>query len=98
MARAANMATSSGPLSPERLKSFIERIEKLEEERAAIDGDIRDVYGEAKGIGYDEDAMRLVVALRRMEAAHRRNATRCSKPIGMAKACSSCTGKPSGTP
>ena len=42
--------TKAGPISADRLKSFVERIEKLEEERKAIGGDIRDVYSEAKGV------------------------------------------------
>ena len=61
----------AGPISADRLKSFIERIEKLEEERSAIGADIREVYGEAKGVGYDVKTMRKVVALRKMDAADR---------------------------
>ena len=60
---------SSSSLSP--LKSFVERIEKLEEERKAIGGDIRDVYSEAKGSGFDVKTMRNVVRLRKMDAAER---------------------------
>jgi len=55
----------------ERLKSFIERIEKLEEERASLGADIREVYSEAKGSGFDIKIMRKVVALRKMEPAER---------------------------
>jgi uncharacterized protein (UPF0335 family) len=55
----------------ERLKSFIERIEKLEEERKAISGDIRDVYSEAKGGGFDVKTMRKVIGLRKLDAADR---------------------------
>jgi uncharacterized protein (UPF0335 family) len=61
----------AGPISAERLKSFVERIEKLEEERHAIGSDIRDVYSEAKGVGYDVKTMRKVVGLRKMDAADR---------------------------
>lgn len=61
----------TGPISAERLKSYVERVEKLEEERKAIGGDIRDVYSEAKGVGYDVKTMRKIVALRRMDAADR---------------------------
>ena len=50
---AVSKKTKAGPISADRLKSFVERIEKLEEERKAIGGDIRDVYSEAKGVGYD---------------------------------------------
>ena len=63
--------TKAGPISADRLKSFVERIEKLEEERKAIGGDIRDVYSEAKGVGYDVKTMRKVVSLRRVDAAQR---------------------------
>jgi uncharacterized protein (UPF0335 family) len=61
----------AGPISADRLKSFIERIEKLEEERKAIGGDIRDIYSEAKGVGYDVKTMRKVVQLRKMDEADR---------------------------
>ncbi len=59
----------AGPVSADRLKSFIERIEKLEEERKALGGDIKDVYSEAKGVGYDVATMRAIVALRAKDAA-----------------------------
>jgi uncharacterized protein (UPF0335 family) len=62
---------NSGPVRADRLKSFVERIEKLEEERKAIGGDIRDVYAELKGVGYDVKTTRKVVALRQMDAAAR---------------------------
>ena len=55
----------------DHLKAFVERIEKLEEERKAIGGDIRDVYSEAKGVGYDIKTMRRIVSLRGMDAADR---------------------------
>jgi uncharacterized protein (UPF0335 family) len=63
--------TKAGPISADRLKSFVERIEKLEEERKAIGGDIKDVYSEAKGVGYDVKTMRKIVSLRAMDAADR---------------------------
>lgn len=63
--------TKVGPISADRLKSFVERIEKLAEEKDAISGDIRDVYSEAKGVGYDVTALRAVVALRKKDAADR---------------------------
>jgi len=61
----------AGPISADRLKSFVERIEKLEEERKAIAGDIKDVYSEAKGVGYDVKTMRWMVQERRLDAADR---------------------------
>jgi len=60
-----------GPVAAERLKSFVERIEKLEEEKKAISGDIKDVYSEAKGVGFDGKAMKRIVSLRQMDAAER---------------------------
>lgn len=60
-----------GVIAADRLKAFIERIEKLEEERKAIGGDIRDVYSEAKGGGFDVKTMRKLVSLRKMDAADR---------------------------
>ena len=68
---AVSKKTKAGPISADRLKSFVERIEKLEEERKAIGGDIKDVYSEAKGVGYDVGTMRKVVRLRGMDAADR---------------------------
>lgn len=62
---------AAGPISADRLKSFVERIEKLEEERKAIGGDIRDVYSEAKAVGYHTKTMRKIVQLRAMDAADR---------------------------
>jgi|GEM_PF-956707 len=61
----------AGPISADRLKSFVERIEKLSEERDAIGSDIREVYAEAKGVGYDVKTMRKVVAERKIDSADR---------------------------
>jgi uncharacterized protein (UPF0335 family) len=55
----------------EHLKSFIERIERLEEEKAALAADIREVYSEAKGQGFDTKIMRQVVRLRKLDRADR---------------------------
>ena len=66
--------TKAGPVNADRLKSFIERIEKLEEERKAIGGDVKDVYSEAKGVGYDVATMRKIVALRAKDPADRAEA------------------------
>lgn len=54
-----------------RLKSFVERIERLEGERKATSDDIRDVYAEAKGNGYDVKALRTIVRLRKQDADER---------------------------
>ena len=53
----------------EHLKSFIERIERLEEEKAALTADIREVYSEAKGQGFDTKIMRQVVRMRKLDKA-----------------------------
>jgi uncharacterized protein (UPF0335 family) len=55
----------------EELKAFIERIERLEEEKAALAGDLRDVYSEAKSNGFDTKIMRKIVSLRRKDHAER---------------------------
>lgn len=52
----------------DQLKSFLERVERLEEEKKGIATDIKDVYGEAKAHGYDTKAMRRIVAIRKMDA------------------------------
>lgn len=57
----------SDAVAAEQLRLFIERIERLEEEKKGIADDIRDVYGEAKANGYDVKTMRAIVRLRKME-------------------------------
>lgn len=52
----------------ERLKSYIERIERLNEEKQAIAEDIKEVFAEAKGMGFDVKAMREVIKLRKMDS------------------------------
>lgn len=54
-----------------QLKSLIERVERLEEEKGALTADIREVYSEAKGHGFDTKIMRQVVRLRRLETSER---------------------------
>lgn len=54
-----------------QLKALVERIERLEEEKASIAGDIREVYAEAKANGFDTKILRKVIALRKKEAAAR---------------------------
>ena len=53
----------------EQLKSFIDRIERLEEERTALSADIREVFSEAKGTGFDTKIMRQIIRLRKMDKA-----------------------------
>jgi uncharacterized protein (UPF0335 family) len=56
-----------GGIAGEQLKSFIERIERLEEEKRALSADIKDVYTEAKGSGFDTNIMRQIIRIRRMD-------------------------------
>lgn len=56
----------------DQLKAFIERIERLEEEKKATSDDIRDVYAEAKGNGFDVKALRTIVRLRKLDTDERR--------------------------
>ncbi len=63
--------TDGGGIAAQRLRSFIERIERLEEEKAALTADIREVYAEAKGDGFDVKTMRQIVRLRKMESSDR---------------------------
>ena len=56
-----------GGIARERLKSFVERIENLEEEKSALTADIREIYSEAKGIGLDIKTLRQIVRLRKLD-------------------------------
>ncbi len=56
-----------GGIAGERLRSFIERIERLEEEKRTLAADIKEVYAEAKGNGFDARIMRQLIRLRRMD-------------------------------
>ncbi len=79
----------AGGVSGQRLKSFIERIERLEEEKAAIAEDVRDVYGEAKATGFDPKIMRKIVSRRKKSLEARREEDELvslySAAIGMAE-------------
>ena len=61
-----------GGESADRLRSFVDRIERLEDEKAALAADTREVYSEAKGVGFDIRALRQIVRLRKMDQAERR--------------------------
>lgn len=65
---------SEGSVAADQLRLFIERVERLEEEKKGISDDIRDVYGEAKANGFEPKTMRQIVRLRRMETHHRQEA------------------------
>jgi uncharacterized protein (UPF0335 family) len=60
-----------GGVSADRLRQYIERIERLEEERAGISDDIKDVYSEAKSAGFETKVMRQVIKLRKMDGQKR---------------------------
>lgn len=57
----------SDNVAAEQLRQYIERIERLEEEKDGMSADIRDVYLEAKGVGFDPKTMKQVIRLRKME-------------------------------
>ncbi|MBR1648305.1 MAG: DUF2312 domain-containing protein [Alphaproteobacteria bacterium] len=63
--------TEIGGIDDNRLRSLIERIERLEEEKKALSGDIRDIYAEAKSAGFDVKIMRAIIKLRKMNASDR---------------------------
>jgi uncharacterized protein (UPF0335 family) len=63
--------TGSGTAASRQLKSFVERIEHLEEEKKGIADDIRDVFAEAKGQGFDTKIMRQVIRLRKKDVSER---------------------------
>lgn len=63
--------SEQGGIAADRLRSLIERIEHLEEEKSAIGNDIKDVYAEAKSAGFDTKIMKNVIKLRKMNAADR---------------------------
>ncbi len=60
-----------GGVAVDQLRSIIERVERLEEEKAAIASDIKDVFAEAKGNGYDTKAIKQILKIRKMEAHER---------------------------
>jgi uncharacterized protein (UPF0335 family) len=59
----------TGGIAADRLRSLVERIERLEEERKALANDIKDIYGEAKSAGFDVKVLRQVIRLRKQEPA-----------------------------
>ena len=63
--------TDAGGVAGDRLRTIIERIERLEDEKKALSDDIREVYSEAKGAGFDVKVIRQVVRLRKMDATDR---------------------------
>lgn len=60
-----------GGIAVDRLRSLIERVERLEEEKSELAGDIRDIFAEAKSAGFDVKTMRKIIKLRKQNAADR---------------------------
>jgi uncharacterized protein (UPF0335 family) len=56
-----------GGAAREKLKAFVDRIERLEEEKASLAADLKEVYGEAKSMGFDTKVLRKVISLRKMD-------------------------------
>jgi len=61
--------TKAGGIAADRLRSLVDRIERLEEERKALGGDIRDIYAEAKSAGFDVKVLRQLIRIRKQEPA-----------------------------
>lgn len=68
----SDVGHNSGEVNSGHLRSFIERIERLSEEKQSIADDIKDVYLEAKGNGFDTKIMRKIISMRRVDADKRR--------------------------
>jgi uncharacterized protein (UPF0335 family) len=66
-------SSAIGQAAKDQLRSFVERIERLEEEKAALAGDIRDLFAQAKSSGFDTKALRTVLRLRKQDATERRS-------------------------
>lgn len=66
-----NRPPRAGGIAVEQLRSIIERIERLNEEKAGIASDIKDVFAEARGNGYDVKTLRQIIKLRKQDAAER---------------------------
>ena len=60
--------TNTGGIAADRLRSIVERIERLEEERKALGNDIKDIYAEAKSAGFDVKVLRQLIRIRKQEA------------------------------
>jgi len=64
-----NQGVIAGGIAAARLRSIIERVERLEEERKALSGDIRDIFAEATSAGFDVTVIRTIIRLRKQEPA-----------------------------
>lgn len=65
----AKASPEAGGIAADRLRSMVERIERIEEERKALASDVKDIYAEAKSAGFDVKVVRQIVALRKREPA-----------------------------
>ncbi|GBQ94063.1 MULTISPECIES: DUF2312 domain-containing protein [Acetobacteraceae] len=65
----AETTVQTGGIAADRLRSIIERVERLEEERKALAGDIKDIFSEAKSAGFDVKIIKQILKLRKMEPA-----------------------------
>ena len=74
MTFAGNEGDAIGGAAREQLKAFVARIERLEEDKANITADIKEVYGEAKSMGFDTKILRKVIALRKIDRNERQEA------------------------
>ena len=63
--------TEVGGVAADQLRSFIERIENLEEEKSILSADIKEIYSEAKGTGFDIKVIRMIIRLRKMDQTDR---------------------------
>lgn len=72
MSEIGHNSGNSGVFAKDQLKAIVERVEKLEEEKKATQDDIREVYAEAKGNGFDTKAIRAIVRMRKQDADERR--------------------------
>lgn len=71
----ANTRSNSGGIANDQLKSLVERIERLEEDKKAVADDIKEVYGEAKGNGFNVGILRKIITMRKKPAADRAEET-----------------------
>jgi uncharacterized protein (UPF0335 family) len=72
-ARGSNeRAPDQGGVAAERLRSFVQRIERLEEDKAGLGQDLKEVYAEAKGEGFDVKVLRKLISLRKRDPQQRR--------------------------
>ena len=93
-AAAVNEEPATTRFAKDQLKAFVERVERLEEEKKTISDDIRDVYAEAKGNGLDVKALRTIVRMRKLGRRRAQGAQAILEPICMRSEC--CDGRRGG--